>query len=242
MILGTLFAALFDLGIILVATSNIPVTRLYENGLQRQRFTPTIKLLEHYTTQIHLNGLQDHRLRRLNYYQTYFVEPQADFIYLFEQLDVDPNSHDQSLMILGRPIDVIKVSQKHAWFNFNALCNGPRSQLDYIELASRFDVILLSHIPPLGGEPRGWIRARGTEDGSLATQTGERQLYYAVNDDPARRFISLVDELYDQKVKLYLSAAVTLEDLYIGGALSFEFKRTYSRLIEMQSLEYLAPN
>ena len=242
MILGTLFAALFDLGIVLIATSNIPIARLYENGLQRQRFKPTITLLERYTTQIHLNGLQDHRLRRLRYYQTYFVEPQADFLALFEQLNSNSSSHNQALIVLGRSIEVIKVGQNHAWIDFNSLCNGPRSQLDYIELASRFDTILLSNIPPLGGEPRSWIRARGTEDGSLATETGERQLHYAVNDDPARRFISLIDELYDQRVKLYLSATVILEELYVGGALSFEFKRTYSRLIEMQSLEYLVQN
>ncbi|MBW8183154.1 cell division protein ZapE [Shewanella nanhaiensis] len=240
MILGTLFSTLFELDVVLVATSNIPITRLYENGLQRQRFEPTVRLLAQHTQEIHLNGEHDHRLRYLNYHQTYFLEPKSDFSTLFEQLSSDSVSSNQPLMILGRPIEVIKANQKQAWLDFDALCNGPRSQLDYIELASRFEVILLSDIPPLGGEPRGWIRARGTEDGCQATQTGERQLNYAVNDDPARRFISLVDELYDQGVALYLSASVALEELYIGGALSFEFKRTYSRLTEMQSLEYLS--
>lgn len=239
MILGTLFSALFELDIVLVATSNTPIERLYENGLQRQRFEPVIALLQQHTQQIHLNGQQDHRLRHLNYRQTYFLEPQASFATLFDQLSCGALSHNQALIILGRSIEVVKANQNIAWFDFNALCHGPRSQLDYIELASRFDTILLSDIPALGGELRGWIRARGTEDGSIATKTGERQLAYAVNDDPARRFISLVDELYDQGVNLYLSATVTLEELYIGGALSFEFKRTYSRLSEMQSLEYL---
>ena len=238
MILGTLFSALFELDIVLVATSNIPIERLYENGLQRQRFEPAIALLQQHTQQIHLNGSQDHRLRHLSYRQTYFLKSQANFTALFDQLSCGALNHNQALMILGRSIEVVKANQNIAWFDFNALCNGPRSQLDYIELASRFDTILLSDIPPLGGELRGWIRARGTEDGSIATKTGERQLEYAVNDDPARRFVSLVDELYDQGVNLYLSATVTLEDLYIGGALSFEFKRTYSRLTEMQSLEY----
>lgn len=239
MILGTLFSALFELDIVLVATSNIAIERLYENGLQRQRFEPAMTLLQQHTQQIHLDGQQDHRLRHLNYHQTYFLEPQANFSTLFEQLSSGAFSNSQPLMILGRPIEVVKANQDTAWIDFNALCSGPRSQLDYIELASRFDTILLSDIPPLGGEIRGWIRARGTEDGSIATKTGERQLHYAANDDPARRFISLVDELYDQGVKLYLSATVTLDQLYIGGALSFEFKRTYSRLTEMQSLEYL---
>lgn len=95
---------------------------------------------------------------------------------------------------------------------------------------------MLSNVPRLGGEVKGWIRARGTEDGTgdnQAATTGERQLSYAANDDPARRFISLIDELYDQDVSLYLSCDVPLTELYQGGALSFEFRRTYSRLIEM---------
>ena len=121
-----------------------------------------------------------------------------------------------------------------AWFEFNALCDGPRSALDYIELAGKFKVILLSHVPTLGGEIRTWIKARGTEDGVIATSTGERQLAYSIQDDPTRRFISLVDELYDQKVCLIIHSAHSLESLYQDGALSFEFKRTYSRLIEMR--------
>ena len=123
---------------------------------------------------------------------------------------------------------------KLAWFEFNALCDGPRSALHYIELARKFKAILLSHVPTLGGEIRSWIKARGTEDGAIATVTGERQLAYSIQDDPTRRFISLVDELYDQKVCLIIHSAHPLESLYQNGALSFEFKRTYSRLIEMK--------
>ena len=106
--------------------------------------------------------------------------------------------------------------------------------MDYIELAGKFSHILLSNVSKLGGEVRSWIKARGTEDGALATTTGERQLAYASEDDPTRRFISLVDELYDQKVMLILNSDCNLEDLYVDGALQFEFRRTYSRLIEMQ--------
>lgn len=114
-----------------------------------------------------------------------------------------------------------------------------RSALDYIELANRYQTILLSHVPVLGGEPKSWIRARGTEDGIEATATGARQLAYALNDDPARRFIALVDELYDRQVNLYIQADVPLDALYHQGALSFEFRRTNSRLKEMQSSAYL---
>ena len=257
MILGRLFTALFENGLTLVATSNIPIERLYWNGLQRQRFEPAIQLLLQHTNEIHLNGEEDHRLRHLQHQQTYFLSPDAQFKTLFQQLaeplagqvavsPVNQESYQEStqstqtLLVCKRPIDVIELSSHVVWFNFDALCNGPRSQLDYIELASRFRNILVSDIPLLGGKCRGWIKARGTEDGSFeTTETGERKLSYARQDDPARRFISLVDELYDRRVNLYLSADVPLEYLYSGGSLSFEFKRTYSRLVEMQSTEYI---
>ncbi|MCL1125913.1 cell division protein ZapE [Shewanella surugensis] len=247
MILAGLFEALFQQGLILIATSNIPIKSLYDNGLQRQRFMPTIQLLLAHTKQIHLNGEHDHRLRNLQYHQTYFLPHEIDFGSLFNKLNQDTTQTpsqkvlfiSQGLLIHGRLIDTIKYSASSLWLSFDSLCDGPRSQLDYIEIASQFTHVLLSNIPVLGGEPRSWIRARGTEDGHLATETGERQLSYSVNDDPARRFISLIDELYDQGVHLYLSAEVPLEQLYTQGALSFEFKRTLSRLKEMQSKEYL---
>ncbi|AQS37962.1 putative ATPase [Shewanella psychrophila] len=240
MILGTLFEALYKEGVILVATSNIPIPRLYESGLQRDRFLPTITLLQAHCNEFHLDGMEDHRLRSLEFKQTYFLAHQTDFNEFFTS-KTDGNSHaNESIKILGRNIPVIRVSDNQAWFSFDALCDGPRSQLDYIELASRFDTLFVSDIPVLGGQPKSWIRARGTEDGSIATETGERQLSYAVGDDPARRFIALIDELYDQRVNLYLSAEVPLEELYSEGALSFEFRRTFSRLQEMQSKEYAA--
>ncbi|WP_298771559.1 cell division protein ZapE [uncultured Shewanella sp.] len=247
MILAGLFDALFHQGIVLVATSNIQIQNLYRNGLQRQRFVPTIDLLLSHTKQVHLNGNQDHRLRSLQFQQTYFLPHEIDFNTLFNTLNQNHLQKEpqqtlfisQGLLIHGRIIDTIKYSASCLWLSFDALCEGPRSQLDYIEIASQFTHVLLSNIPVLGGQPRSWIRARGTEDGHIHIPTGERQLSYAVNDDPARRFISLVDELYDQGVHLYLSAAVPLEELYTEGALSFEFKRTLSRLQEMQSEEYL---
>lgn len=240
MILGTLFEALYKEGVILVATSNIPIPRLYESGLQRDRFLPMIALLQDHCTEFHLDGKEDHRLRSLEFKQIYFLDQQTNFNELFDSKADENIQSNESIQILGRSIPVIKVSDNQAWFSFDALCDGPRSQLDYIELASRFDTLFVSDIPVLGGRPKSWIRARGTEDGAIATETGERQLSYAVGDDPARRFIALIDELYDQRVNLYLSAEVPLEELYSEGALSFEFRRTFSRLQEMQSTEYAA--
>ncbi|RTR40127.1 cell division protein ZapE [Shewanella canadensis] len=240
MILGRLFEALFNQGVVLVATSNTPISRLYESGLQRDRFLPTIALLQDHSIEFHLKGEQDHRLRDLEFKQIYFLSQQVNFGDIFDESNAGFTHENESLQVLGRPIPVIKASESQAWFSFGALCEGPRSQLDYIELASQFDTLFVSDIPVLGGRPKSWIRARGTEDGAIATQTGERQLSYAVGDDPARRFIALIDELYDQQVNLYLSAEVPLGELYSDGALNFEFRRTLSRLQEMQSQEYAA--
>lgn len=252
MILAGLFETLFAQGVVLVATSNIPIERLYENGLARHRFLPCIAQLLAHTQMLHLNGEQDHRLHALN------TEPSAqaitaisnhiglsgtlDFDGIFTTLTQGANTvQTRTLRVCQRDIPVVRATAEGqlpsvAWFDFYALCDGPRSQLDYIEIASRFKIVMLSGVPKLGGEVKSWIRARGTEDGTgenQAAATGERQLSYAANDDPARRFISLIDELYDQDASLYLSCDVPLMDLYQGGALSFEFRRTYSRLIEM---------
>lgn len=264
MILAGLFECLFKQGVVLVATSNIPIERLYENGLARHRFLPCITLLQTHTQMLHLAGNQDHRMHTLNaainnkMHTDSITDISAstslniglsgtlNFEQIFDNIvnKLPPNTpfvSNISLTICNREIPVIRATLAHtgnsiAWFDFHALCNGPRSQLDYIEIASRFKIVMVSGVPKLGGEVKGWIRARGTEDGTgenQATATGERKLSYAVNDDPARRFISLIDELYDQHVRLYLSCDVPLNELYQGGALSFEFRRTYSRLIEM---------
>ncbi|WP_198780920.1 cell division protein ZapE [Shewanella putrefaciens] len=252
MILAGLFEQLFEQGVILVATSNIPIDRLYENGLARHKFLPCIALLQKHTQMLHLNGSQDHRMHALadevseealaSTSQNIAPIGVLDFDSIFNKLTKNAPSIDQShIRICQRHIPIIRATLSNeqpsvAWFDFNALCDGPRSQLDYIEIASKFNILMLSNVPRLGGEVKGWIRARGTEDGTGENQaetTGERKLSYAANDDPARRFISLIDELYDQNVILYLSCEVPLKELYQGGALSFEFRRTYSRLIEM---------
>lgn len=244
MILGQLFKGLFDHGVTLVATSNIPINRLYWEGVQRQQFEQTIALLENHCQQINLQGNEDHRLRHLDQAKTYFVNDEIDFSALFAQLNQQPDSlieKQQSISICNRPIPTVQHAKKIVWFDFNSLCNSPRSQLDYIEIADKYDTIMLSGVPALGGEVSEQIKARGTEDGSFEpNQTSERKISFAPEDDSARRFISLIDELYDCHKTLYLMAEVPLDELYHGGALSFEFRRAISRLVEMQSKQYLS--
>lgn len=254
MILAGLFESLFEQGVVLVATSNIPIERLYENGLARHKFLPCIATLQQHTQVVNLAGEQDHRLHQLQAQQNESVFIAAseyvgntldmDFSTIFTELTQSSGSvniyHDK-IKICQRNINVVSatdidISNSIVWFDFYALCEGPRSPLDYIQIASSFNTVILSGVPQLGGQVRGWIKARGTEDGigdNQATVTGERILSYAVNDDMARRFISLIDELYDQKVRLYLSSDVPIAELYLKGALVFEFRRTYSRIIEM---------
>ncbi len=258
MILAGLFECLFKQGVVLIATSNIPIKDLYKNGLARHKFLSCIALLQQHTEMLHLNGKRDHRLHltnvEINTPSTRASSPpsslkmgikgEIDFDAIFMGLTqtISPKDiYTSSLTICHRDIPVIKVTEFDqpntvAWFDFTVLCAGHRSQLDYMEIANRFNTVMLSDVPYLGSEMRGWIKARGTEDGVGANQamiTGERVVSYASNDDSARRFISLIDELYDQGVTLFLSSDVSLSELYKEGALTFEFRRTYSRLMEM---------
>lgn len=243
MILSGLLQSFIDQGIVLVATSNTPPGELYKDGLQRQRFLPAIKLLQQHLNIVHMDGSTDHRLRRLTLKENYFLQPADEQLgQLFSKYSSGETS-DQPVSILGREIRIIQRCNNCIWFRFSDLCEGPRSQLDYIRLAELYRYIFLSDVPQLGGKQQEWIKARGVEDGSStagfeSTRTGERQIRYARMDDPARRFISLIDELYDQRTCLFLSAAVPLAELYPQGGLEFEFNRTRSRLTEMRSAEY----
>lgn len=255
MILAGLFERLFAQGVVLVATSNIPIDRLYENGLARHKFLPCIALLQQHTQALNLDGEQDHRLASLVNSASIFaastnigLKNDIDFEVIFSDLTQNVSIEDinvSHLIVCHRNIPVVRSIelQGHstvAWFDFKALCEGNRSQLDYMEIANRFSSVMLSGVPYLGGEVRGWIKARGTEDGTgedQALSTGERKVEYASSDNSTRRFISLIDELYDQNVQLYLSTDVPLVELYKEGALLFEFRRTYSRLMEMSHAE-----
>ncbi len=218
MILGTLLEQLFRRGVVLVATSNIEPNGLYENGLQRQRFLPAIDLLNRHTRVVNVDGGVDYRLRTLTRAEIYHSPlDDAAELALKQAFDglapaVEEVTEGAMLEVEGRKIATRYVAEDVVWFDFSAICDGPRSQNDYIELAREFHAVLVGQVPRLG-----------------------KNL-----DDQARRFVNMVDEFYDRGVKLILAAEVPLEELYSGGNLSFEFRRTISRLLEMQSHEYLA--
>jgi cell division protein ZapE len=215
MILGNLFAALFARGVTLAATSNMPPRDLYRDGLQRQRFVPTIALLEKHTLVLHVGGTTDYRLRALERADVYMHTGEHSDARLDESFDAlapDEGDHGGALELLGRPIEYRRAADGVIWFDFAQICDGPRSADDYIELSKIYQTVLVSNVPAL--------------DTTLENQ--------------ARRFIALVDEFYDRRVKLILSAAVPLAELYRGKKLGHEFARTRSRLIEMQTHDYLA--
>ncbi|MBJ7538944.1 cell division protein ZapE [Marinomonas transparens] len=240
MLLGGLTEALFEEGVVLVATSNIAIENLFQDQLEKVRFQPSIALLQNRLVSIHLSGEADHRLRHAGFSTIYFVQDERDMAMLFDQYSKGAVSQ-QALSVCHRSINVIQSSGNLAWFDFYDLCDGPRSALDYIELAQHYPYIMVTGIPELSSEPFEQIKARGTEDGAIGSgQTGERMVSLSINDDSVRRFISLVDECYDHQVVLLLNADVPLGTLYLNGALLFEFRRTYSRLIEMKSHYYQA--
>lgn len=240
MILGRLMTALFRRGVFLVATSNQHPDQLYADGLQRQRFLPAIAQLQAHCRIHRLDGARDHRRRRLQGLPLFLAAgPDADAqldAWLTRLAGTCPVRGDP-LRVQGRPIPCRARGDGVAWFDFASLCEGPRSPLDYIELAERFHTLILSDIPSLGGSGApGWV-VQGTED-RPASATNRRR-FLSGNDDRSRRFIALVDELYDRGVTLIASAAVGIEALYPEGPLAFPFERTRSRLLEMQSREYL---
>jgi len=249
MLLGRLFQYLFSLDIILIATSNIAPTDLYKDGLQRVRFIPAIEAIEAHCKTIHLDGKDDHRLRKLNKQQIYFqfeadqgknnLARQKVNFQLLERFGLE-NQSRQNETILDREIPLVAKKHETACFEFSALCEGPRSHFDYIELAKRFQTIIILNIPSLRGTCYEHIQARGTEDSALGSgNIGDRAVVYANMDDACRRFIALIDELYDQGVNLYLSSSLPIEELYNEGCLLFEFQRAQSRLVEMASIDYL---
>jgi len=219
MILGNLLKHLFARGVTLITTSNIVPKELYKDGLQRERFLPAIDLLEKNCEIVPLPSAQDYRLRALTQAGIYFT-PLGDaaehaLADCFERI-VPPESPpgDAAIEINGRVIPVKRQNDGAIWFDFAAICEGPRAVADYIEIGQSFHTVLVSGVPQFAD--------------------------FSASEDAARRFVNLVDEFYDRGVNLVLSAAVPIPELYRGRRLKFEFTRTESRLIEMQSREYLA--
>jgi cell division protein ZapE len=215
MILHRLLEALFANRVSIVATSNFHPDGLYPNGLHRDRILPAIALLKDHLEVINVDAGTDYRQRTLSQLDLYRTplgpEAEAALTQAFERL-AEARDEDPVLHIEQREITARRKAGGVVWFDFKWLCGGPRSQNDYLELASRFHTVLLSNVPQM--PPR------------LASE--------------ARRFTLLIDVLYDRRVKLIMSAEVPPEALYPEGPLAHEFPRTVSRLMEMQSAEFLA--
>ncbi len=216
MILGNLLKALFANGVMLVTTSNTAPANLYKDGLQRERFLAAIALIEQHCEIAEVVSPTDWRLRALKQAPVYLTPPDAAaeraMNAIFHRFAHGLERVDFNLTINDRVVPVKRESDGAIWFDFDAICDGPRGVADYIFLARSYHTVLISRVP------------------EFTPQT----------EDAAQRFVELVDEFYDRAVKLVISAAVPIIDLYDGRRHRAAFARTESRLIEMQSDEYLA--
>ncbi|MCY4199186.1 MAG: cell division protein ZapE [Gammaproteobacteria bacterium] len=215
MILAELLQALIARGVTLVATSNLAPENLYENGLQRRRFLPVIDLIREHMRVVAIGAGEDFRMRLLRdagvYHTSNDEAAEAKMLASFLRLADEPVNENTPLEILGREIRARRVAGGVALFDFRELCETARSQLDYIEISRLFHTLLLSNVPVMDGH----------------------------QENAARRFIALIDELYDRCVNLIISAEAEVEALYRGEQHGLAFERCASRLIEMRSIEYM---
>ncbi|MBE9552457.1 MAG: AFG1 family ATPase [Proteobacteria bacterium] len=216
MIIGRFFQTLFDEGVVIVATSNRPPNDLYKDGLQRAQFLPFIDLLEEKLDPLMLDGPIDYRLESIRKAGVYFSpaddHSKSEMAKLFERLTNEADELDAPVFVKGRQIQMPMAADGVALVGFNEICGQPLGPADYLAISGRYHTVMIHSIPRMGPN----------------------------NRNEARRFITLVDALYEQKSKLICSADAPPEQLYVDGDGAFEFERTASRLIEMQSEDYLA--
>lgn len=215
MILSGLLEGLFARGVALVTTSNTPPSGLYRDGLQRARFLPAIAAIKAHCVVHEMVSPRDWRLRALSQASVYLVPPgveaELSLARIFATQAQGDTAEGGTIAINGRDIPVRKRADNIVWFDFAALCEGPRAVADYIELAKTYPAVMLSNVPQ----------------------------FTVFTENEAKRFVLLVDEFYDRHVKLVASAAAPITEIYDGAKLRAEFGRTESRLIEMQSEDYL---
>ena len=215
MLLSGLFHELFARGVTLVATSNEHPDQLYRGGLQRERFLPAIELLKQHTRVVNLDTGVDYRLRYLDQARTYHYPLNSasrdKLAESYARIAMDGTGANSHVEIAGREIQVKRLGSGVVWFDFHDICDGPRGAADYIEIARQFQTVFIEGITRMGD----------------------------LDNDRARRFITMVDEFYDRNVKLIVSAEAAAQELYTGRRLVRQYERTASRLIEMQSHDYL---
>ena len=223
----------------MVCTSNLPPDDLYADGFNRDRFVPAIAAIKAHMQVVPVNGAEDHRLHPGVIHQRYFVVANAGSTSalgeVFDALTAGQSASAEPVTVGHRVLNVVRASQTVLWCRYADLCEQPFAAMDFIALCDNYRAILLSDVPNLSAQKREGRIARGTEDGSAQVVAGDRELpQLSVHDDGVRRFIALVDECYDRKVPLYIEAHVAMEALYTEGYLQFPFRRTLSRLQEMQ--------
>ena len=218
MILGRLFRALFSYGLTLVATTNVAPDDLYKNGLQRLNFLPVIAMLKQETEVVQIPSLIDYRLRHLQeagvFYTPLDEKAAANMEKSFQAITQGQTIETGAIEVCNRSIKIIKRSDSVVWFDFADICYVPRSQADYLEIASRFKTVFVSQIPIIDASEK----------------------------DTICLFIGLIDVLYDARVRLVFSAQESVELIYNRGFMIAEFTRTHSRLLEMQSRDYFTNN
>ena len=234
-ILGRLFQVMFEEGMVMVCTSNQPPDQLYAGGFNRERFLPAIAAIQQHMQVVAVDGAEDHRLHPGLGVQRYWVKQPDALAEVFKQLTAGQAVRSGPVGVGYRSIVTVQSSDSVLWCRYADLCEQPLAAMDFMQLCDRFNAILLGEVPNLSAQKRPGRIARGTEDGAQRVEAGDRELpELSVHDDSVRRFIALVDECYDRKVPLFIEAEVPLECLYTEGYLEFAFRRTLSRLQEMQ--------